>query len=488
MITSNKRKFNIQKHPNPRLQTAWSLAQWGLIFLPILPTFAAFSLIASLASIWSQNYQKIIKSPINKALGILSILLIGSSALAMDRGEAFLGLINFLPFFIFFATFSTLIQTPNQLRRIAWILVLTSIPVVILGIGQIFWGWQGSFSLHWLFGWSLEPTGNPRATPTTMGRMASVFMYANILSCYLLMVFPLAIGLWLEEWIGGAPNADQTVNNIVPPPIDQDDIDPRLIVRQPVVSHEHKSPLPWLTIAIIGLIIALIFTNARSAWGISILGILAFSIYLGWRWLAIVILTPATLILLSAFGPNSLQQMLRKIVPSFFWARLTDEMYNNRPLASLRTTQWRFAANLIKERPISGWGLRNFTPIYEKQMAYWLGHPHNAFLMLGAETGLPATLLLCAVVGWILTKSTKLFLFWQEPEKSTNSDNISHDNRLIFFSYLVAFFSCIIFNLTDVSLFDLRLNVLGWLLLASLWGVVTHFSKVNKFSNNEENL
>jgi O-antigen ligase len=47
----------------------------------------------------------------------------------------------------------------------------------------------------------------------------------------------------------------------------------------------------------------------------------------------------------------------------FLWARLTDQLYPDRPLATLRTTQWQFAGSMAQQRPWTGWGLRNFTPL-----------------------------------------------------------------------------------------------------------------------------
>lgn len=60
---------------------------------------------------------------------------------AVYSSDAFLGLANFLPFFLVFAGISTLVQTPAQLRQMSWCLVVPSVPVVMLGLGQMFLGW-----------------------------------------------------------------------------------------------------------------------------------------------------------------------------------------------------------------------------------------------------------------------------------------------------------------------------------------------------------
>lgn len=90
-----------------------------------------------------------------------------------------------------------------------------------------------------------------------------------------------------------------------------------------------------------------------------------------------------------------------------------------------------------------------------------MGHPHNLFLMLTAEAGIPATLLLSGLVAWVLAKGILLLASYP----------LGRD-KLIIFSYLLAFGGCILFNTVDVTLFDLRVNALGWLLLSAICGVV----------------
>ena len=185
-------------------------------------------------------------------------------------------------------------------------------------------------------------------------------------------------------------------------------------------------------------------TNSRNAWALVVFTGLAYAIYLGWHWLVALVMATVATVFGAAFAPAPLNKWLQVIVPEYFWARLTDRNFD-RPVAILRSTQWQFAWDKTREKPWSGWGLRNFTPLYEAQMQTWVGHPHNLFLMLTAETGIPAALFLFGWVGWILGKAVLLLINW--------SDVNSREDRLIFFSYLVAFSACTIFNMFDVSLF-----------------------------------
>lgn len=435
-----------------RLQTPWNYAQLGLLIFPLIPMLGALGIFLGLVGTWQQKFHQIIRRPLNQGFAILSIWLIITACFSPNPLTAFLGLGNLFPFFILFAAFSTLIQTPTQLRRLSWILVITSIPVVILGLGQQFLNWASPIQLQVVTGWILEPKGNPP------GRMSSVFMYANILASYLTIVFILGLGLWFEE--KGRSNTNLPLLNAK------------------LLNPTNNYKLLFLSIAVMGNAAALILTNSRNAWGLAVFAGLAFALYLGWQTLVGIVVTTTGGILWSAFGPEPLRKWLRGIVPYFIWGRLTDQMYQNRPLATLRKTQWEFAWNMTQQRPWTGWGLRNFTPLYEAQMHRWLGHPHNLFLMLTAETGIPATLIFCGLVGWVLAQGVLLLVNWPV-ENNKNyltgdmqsiSPILPDRDRLIFFSYLVAFAACTLFNFVDVTLFDLRVNTIGWLLLAAICG------------------
>jgi O-Antigen ligase len=472
-----------------RLQSAWNYAELGILIFPLIPILGALGIFLGLVITWKKKFSQIIRQPINQGLAILTIWLIITVFFANDRVAAFYGLFNFLPFFILFAAFSSLIQSTVQLRRLSWLLVITSVPVVILGLGQQFLGWATPIQLQSIFGWVLEFKGNPP------GRMSSVFMYANILASYLTIVLILGLGLWFDyEGRGkkeegrrkrdeGRGMKDEGRGMKEEKDVNNDFSLQGSVLSKLINKHQlriNKYQLPFLRIAVIGNAVALILTNSRNAWGLAVLASLAFALYLGWRTLVGIVVSFSGVILWSAFGPEPVSNWLKRIVPYFIWGRLTDQMYQNRPVATLRKTQWEFAGNMTLQRPWTGWGIRNFTPLYEAQMHRWLGHPHNLFLMLTAETGIPATLFLCGLVGWIFGESVLLLINWRGKGDTgvlmgvteVNNQILFNQDRLIFFSYLVAFGACTLFNTVDVTLFDFRVNTIGWLLLAAICGVV----------------
>jgi O-antigen ligase len=415
------------KHPHPQLQIAWNLTEIGGLIFPFIPIAGLPFLLSALVLTWVKSNREILSHPLNWGLAGLSGWLIIISLTAPNPGEAGLGLANFLPFFLFFAAYSVSIQTPAQLRRLAWIFAIGALPIMLCGWGQIYWGWGGTVPI---FGKLIElftmvSGGDPP------GRMASIFMHANSLAAYLQMVFIFSLGITIDTY-------QQRPTN-------------------------WQIRIAWLLLYL-GLCSAcLVLTSSRSGWTIMVVSILMFTLYCGWYWAIGLVSALATVVLSAAYSPPPLKEPLRTIVPRYFWARITDEMYPDRPEAITRLAQWKFAWKLTQERPLTGWGLQSFGKLYEAHAHLWLGYPHSLWLMLSSNVGIPATLSICALVGWILAQATYLFLHFPPAWRS---------ERTIFFTYLVAGLGFIIFNINDVTLVDLRLNTLAWLVLASIYGLV----------------
>lgn len=419
-------------HPQPSLQTPWNLTQMGLLIFPLSPFLGGVSILIAALITCKKAYHTVIHNPLNWGWGLLTVLLIISSSLADDKTQAFLGLFNLIPFFIVFAGLSSLIQTVSQLRQIAAIFVISAVPVVILGFGQMFWG--GNFELRFLgpvLDLGLAPGGNPP------GRMASIFMHANLLAAYLAIAFTLGIALLLEQW-----------------------------------PSRTKIPKILLTLSVMSNFIALILTDSRNGWAIASIACLAYALYQRLYIIILGFISLITSVLLAAFAPLTIAEIFRRFVPAYFWARLNDQMYPDRPVELMRTTQWQFAWSLTQQQPWKGWGLRSFSDIYKANMQVDLNHPHNLFLMLSAETGLPSAVLFFGCVVGIWFAGVQL---WQK-------DNyIDKKDKLIFFSYIVVILQWVIFNTVDVSLFDFRLNTISWVLLAAVWGVVYSSSRWNRY-------
>ncbi|MFP4652579.1 MAG: O-antigen ligase family protein [Phormidium sp.] len=401
----------------------WRLICAGVLVLPLSPLLGGLAIITVCSWSWWREGRSHRQQPLTWSLALLSLLLLLSALQAENTSTALLGLANFLPFIAIFIASRSLIQQPQQRQQLAEAIALSSLPVALIGLGQQYLGWHGPIHWGWLISWQLEAGGTPP------GRMSSVFGYANPLANFSVIAWTLSVGLTVQAW------------------------------RTRPAHH----PWPRAIWGWGGLVLAnslvLFATSSRNGWAVAIAIALTYAVLLGWRWLIAAVGAIAALILGAAFGPPPLQSPLQQIVPRAIWARLNDDLYPNRPIETLRISQWQFAWDLSQDRPIWGWGLRHFSHLYQDHSGQWLGHPHNLPLMLLAETGLPATLLLYLSVGWVCYRGVKHLTPLQPLRTQTN---------LIPLMLLLAFAATTLFHLIDVTLFDARINTLGWLLLAAI--------------------
>lgn len=430
------RPWNVH-HPEASLELPWNILQIGAIVLPLYPVVGVIGLALSLLWGWFRKYKLLLHRRINWGWAVFSVLLVISAAFAWQKQDAFLGLFNFLPFLLLFAAATVIVQTPDQLRRLGANLILVSLPVNLLGFAQLFLKLQTPPIWGQIFGWSIVAGGNPT------GRMSSVFIYANIFAGYAVIMFILALGLCLDKY-------------------------------RHLRHHQNKlDPEFWLIIvAIITNFAALILSNSRNAWLIAIAACMAYGFYQGWRIIVGVAAGMASSVILAAYAPSPVAQLFRRFVPSYFWTRLNDQDIN-RPITLLRKTQWDFTFMMMGGRPWTGWGLRNFTPLYQAVMKTWLGHPHNLYLMIGAEVGIPAALLFIGILLWIFVSSLQTLRIIKY---------LAPADDLIIFTYVVVFLALVIFNAFDVTLFDLRLNSLFWLLIGALTGNIYRIKAKEKFA------
>lgn len=435
------------KHPNPQLQIAWDWARSGILIFPIFPAIGVFLILIGLIIAWIRSTSEILSHRINWYFAIWSLWSIFVSLFATNPSEALLGLLNFLPYFGLFAAYSILIQTIEQLRQLAWIFVLSAIPVILIGFGEIWLGWGGDLVIEGtpVHIWLVTPFGMPP------GRMASVFGYANEFAQYVQMAFIFALGLWVDTWENRFNNANIGIN---------------------ATTRIWRSPkLIYLTLFLFCSGLSIVLSSSRAAWVGAILSILIFVVYQSWYWLVGIVSALMAIVLSSAYAPIPIREPLRAVIPRYFWARITDEMYPDRPEAMTRTAQWKFAWKLTMDRPITGWGLQSFGKLYLAQSHLWFGHPHNLLLMLSANLGLPATIIFVSLIGWIIAQAMTLFLNF--PDEWQHS-------RTIFFTFIVAFGGFMLSQVSNVTVADLRLNTLAWILLSSLCGL---FYRSQNFPN-----
>ncbi|WP_126147221.1 O-antigen ligase family protein [Synechococcus elongatus] len=401
----------------------------GVALAPYSPILAGLAVVPALGwSSWQQRSQ-LLKSPLNQALLALSGLLLLSALVGTSGSLRWLGLANFLPFFWLLAVAPALLLKPSVLRSLLWILAIGSIPVCCIGYLQLYANLGFSLKLG-IIHWVVDAGG--RAS----GRMDAFFGYPNWLAAYLLMPWTAALGFWGE-------------------------------------SLSQRRWRRWLGLSLLLSLLGgcLLLTDSRNAWIVAGAIALVLALYEGLKWLVWGGIGYAIAILWAAFGPTG-RDRLRQWIPAFFWARFSGDKFADIPRspAESRLHQWQFAWQMTEARPWLGWGSHSFTQQYETATQVWLGHPHNLVLMFSAEFGLPATLLFLGILGSILGRALWIFLRW-----SVQAPSDRQDQRLLL-TLLLACLGCAIFNTADVTVFDVRNNLLSWIVLAALQAATTTFA------------
>ncbi len=401
-----------QGRPSLASARGWRCFQFGLFLLPSSALLGSLLLFTALLFGCAGRERPYWRDPWNGPLLLASALMILGCFGAYDHGLAWVGLGNWLPFFWGFWGFQPYVMSGEARRRSALWLVAGSVPVVVTGLGQLWWGWQGPWQLlGGLIVWFMAAGGRPE------GRLSGLFDYANIASAWLSLVWPLTLAALVQHGLNRW--------------------------RRVVV----------LILAVL-LVVALVLTESRNGWGALVLVV---PLVLGppsWPWLIPLLALALLPVLLSVLPgvPLMLQDPARTLVPESLWARLNDSQYaGERVLASTRISQWNVALQLIAERPWLGWGAAAFSVIYPLRTGQWHGHAHNLPLELAIGHGLPVVVLLVGFVVALLVVSLRRGL-----------------SGLFDRAWWTAFFVLMVLHGTDLPFFDSRLNIAGWILLAGL--------------------
>ncbi len=391
----------------------WRCFQLGLFLLASSAFLAGVPLFVALL-LGSRHRRAPLADGANRMLLAAAALMVIGCFGAASGWLAWVGLANWLPFFWAFWGYQPYLDSAAARRRVALMLVAGTVPVILTGLGQLWWGWQGPFqALGGLIIWHLHPGGNPE------GRLAGLFDYANIAGAWMVLVWPLLLAALLQRRLSRPARA-------------------------------------FLLVLAAALLLAVYLTGSRNAWGALVLALPLVSGPLSWPWLLPLLAVALALVSLASLPsvPALLQAPARWVVPEAIWARLSDLQFaGERPLAITRLAQWGTAVGLIGERPWLGWGAAAFSLIYPQRTGHWHGHPHNLPIDLALSHGLPVALLVVALVLWLLLRGLRGGIL-----SGPLFDRAWWASALVLVSL----------HATDMPYFDSRINVAGWVLLAGL--------------------
>ena len=395
-----------------------------MVVLPFASYLSLAILVALMLTALYQRFHPIRQVLWRQGYGLLTLGLIISACFAVNRGDAWLQLANFLPYFLLVGVLYTAPRfQPNGqlLTTMAQALVLGSLPFSIAALIEYIVRFPNIAArvIDWpIFQWVFDVSFNGH-------RAHAGLSHPNILSNYLTIVLGLGLGLLVGQIYQGAKESR---------------------------AQESRRMTAAIATAVTLAGIGVFCTSSRNGL-IAAVALLLIAGYLArrcrWVWMLGLVIASAitTGLLVMGFGGRSLSIAL----------------FTNDP----RVAAWQIAIDLIQQRPLVGWGLGGFSHQYVPFSVTdheRLFHPHNLWLYLACDTGIPTMLLFCGVVGHRYMAGIRRLL-------------VSPNTALL--SYLLGFTGCILFGLFDVTLFDARINVLSWFLLASIGVLTRHTSSSN---------
>ena len=408
-----------------RLQFPLSDRLWlgCLVALPYASYAALLVMLVPFLGALARRGKRVMSRCGQKGFGWLTIGMLVSACFALDKGEGFLQLTNFLPFFVLFGVLTTLpsvVARPfEQLEGLAHWLLVSSIPISLGAIAEFIIKFEAiapnvqAVLPTWLVTNIYEPDYGHRAH--------SVFSHPNMLGAYLVILLGLGLGLMLKA----------------------------------LNTHDSRPGVWWQVSALLLCIAAIFCTGSRN--GLLIAGILmAIALYAArrHRWVLLCGSVLGGLLISAAFafgiGGRSLSLALVTQDP--------------------RLAVWRLAIEMVKERPWFGWGFSGLRQLYipgsipEYDVIH---HAHNFWLFLASEAGIPVTVCFCAVIGTVYYDGVRAYL------GGGDRAILRPSYRPILLSYLLAFTSSILFALFDVAVFDSRVNLVNWVLISAIY-VLSH--------------
>jgi O-antigen ligase len=406
----------------------------SLIALPYVSYAGLLVMLGLLIKAMSQRGQQVWRLCAQRGFGWLSVGLLLSSSFALNRGESFVQLPNFLPFFLFFGVLATVpgvVQQPFlKLELLARWLLLTSIPMSVWAIVEFglkfetVAPWVKAQPLpSWLITWIYEPEFGHRAH--------SLFGHPNNLSGYLVIILGLGLGLVLQGLSAEKVGAQAQTG---------------------------------LQTGALGLCaIAIFCTGSRNGVLIALV-LVSIALYTArhHRWVMLAGLASSSAIIAAVVGLGIGGRSLSL-------ALITQDP---------RLSIWKLALEMIQQRPLLGWGFAGLRLRYEPGSIPdydVVFHAHNIWLFLASEAGIPVMLGFCAVIGTIYYRGVRTFI-------ELGADSKRSENRAILLGYLLAFGGCLLFALFDVILFDARNNILSWGLLSAIYLL----SDTHKFEKGPE--
>ncbi len=345
-----------------------------------------------------------------------------------DPSLAWIGLLNWIPFFWCFWSFQIFLK--NGILRIlaAKYFLLGSLPVLFSGFTQYFLGWYGPYEiLNKLIIWYQRPLSEGAG-------VTGLFNNYNYSGAWLSIILALIIGLFLKE--------------------------------------ENNKTLKSITLILIfAFIYMIILTTSRNALIAVLITLILLIPIKKFKFLFISIFAALGVFitnLIPAF-PSNIQNYIFRLVPSSLLQKTSlNSMVDLNSLP--RIELWFKSIKLIKSNLLMGYGGGSFSDLYYLNNGQFEGmqHSHNLILEIAFNYGLPSSILIIGGMIFIVFKSTYGFIFKQR------NNMLKIKNYLFIFDYawITSFTIFLFLHMFDITYFDGRISLLAWILLAGIRQII----------------
>lgn len=415
----------------------------GLFLLPSAFSFAAILLLISLiisTFSYEENSQKDycnIFFLFGSALMILSSIIhsLYANNYYSDYNPklSWIGLLNWIPFFWVYWGFKPYCNSPEKRRRVSLILLSGSLPVLVTGLGQSFFDWNGPFQfLNGLIVWYQRPIDS-------ITGLTGLFNNPNYAGTWLNIVWPFCISALLYK------------------------------------SNYFLKDIP-IYLFTFGISLSTILTNSRAAWIGIILGSLLMLGKKSFKFTRNIIIIIA-LIISSTIYPIlglNIQKFFTNFIPESILLEFSNFQFS-------RIEIWKSGLITVINSPIFGTGAGSFPEIFESQTGLWKGHSHNLPLELMISYGIPTALLILFPILLITYLATRKIFFLRNQKEFMIFDK----------SWITALIILLISQMVDVQYFDGRISIILWILLSGTKNIyedrsITGFKEIKNLKKNNK--
>lgn len=404
----------------------------GVFLLPSAFIFGSFLILIASVFSFLKIKNKIFEDIWNKYFLIGGILILLSCIVQFfyyknlitsnyDVSLTILGLANWLPFLWLFWSTKQYLDNSHKRRLFALSLISGSFPILLTGLGQVFFNWNGPFKTFFdLIIWYQRPMDSVTG-------LTGLFTNANYAGAWLNIIWPFSLALLIDK-------------------------------------KERFFDKFSIYIFIFLISFSILLTNSRSAWLSFFISIF---LIIGIKSLKTIrdILFSISIILGLYFVPflgSGIQNLIGKINPELILLKFTDFKY-------FRFTIWKESIESILRNPIFGTGAGSFPDIFLSETGFYRNHTHNLPLELMVSYGMPPAIFIFIPIFLLIYFSSKKVLFKNKNKVVPIIDQ----------AWVSALIALIFSQMVDVQYFDGRISIILWLLLVGAKSIIDEKKSLN---------